>query len=486
MNPIRKFITFIICFFILSISIVSLASDIESLEIGDLINFGEFHSEPILWQIVDFDDHGNPLLLSKEIIDLKPFDAAGRKHSPDGYYNWAQYYGSNQWETSTLRQWLNSTRKNINWQLNPPSDENVFEGINAYADEPGFLYRQNFPFDKRNMILKTDSGDRVFLLSHDEYKDYYSNLDFFPLFTPTRGALERSDYIPRGIKSALVYDILTRDAIMESPHGVKAFKAPDSIVTSVANFGDKGVAPAIYLDIDKIVSGEITGEGTSLNPYEISEGFSLNILIAIAAILLVIIILVVMIRKRKASIMILLIGISLFTACQQDIEENHLEDYDEPKVIVLSYANKLDVVLKRLEDFSHNEDSEFIIIDNKGLDQSKWARDYYEWSSKEDELKEIQDDLYKKGYYIVKGGDFRVTSMKAEIDSVFQEIGLVVTNRATTEDPRSKFLEDMKPLYVEGDYNGIIKYLEEKQYTIIHPYDFYSHGISIINSELDH
>lgn len=485
MSRIRRYISFFIFILLISLSWLSFAVEAESLEIGDLINFGKYYNEPILWQVIDYDDNGNPLLLSKNIIDLKPFDAAGSKHAPDGYYNWAQYYGSNQWETSTLRQWLNSTRRNIKWDLNPPSEENVFKGINAYDNEAGFLHRQNFSISQRNIIKKSKLGDKVFLLSHDEYKEYYSNMDFFPLFTPTIGALDRSDYLPRGIKSGLAYDILTRDAIVESPHALMAFKAPDHMVTSIASFGDKGLAPAMYLDMDKIALGDISGEGSILNPYEIKVGFPINILIGVAVTLLVIILLLVIIKKRRASLMILFISLSLLTACQPESQENHLESYNKPKVIVLSYAKNRDLILQRLDDFFNNSESEFLIIDRQGKDQSQWAISHYGKPSTEEELIKIQKDLSQDGFWIVKGGDFRLTTMKDEIDSVFEEIGLIVSNRPISQDPRSKFVEDMKPLHEEGDYNTIIKYLEDHQYTILHPYDFFSYGIGILEGEFD-
>src|SRR5690606_34292540 len=67
---------------------------------GDIIEFGNYNNEPILWQVVHIDENGNPLLFSKRILTIKAFDASGDKHEHDGYYGFSRYYGSTNWEIS--------------------------------------------------------------------------------------------------------------------------------------------------------------------------------------------------------------------------------------------------------------------------------------------------------------------------------------------------------------------------------------------------
>jgi len=84
-----------------------------TLKIGDYIQMGKYNKEPLLWRCVDIDENG-PLILTDQAITEKVFDAAGEHKYLDGTkqadneYDDRTYYGSNVWETSSLRSWLNS------------------------------------------------------------------------------------------------------------------------------------------------------------------------------------------------------------------------------------------------------------------------------------------------------------------------------------------------------------------------------------------
>jgi serine/threonine protein phosphatase PrpC len=62
------------------------------LKIGDYVQFGEWDTVPLKWRVIHKDDDGKSLLFSAQILTKKPFDIDG----------------SNRYETSSLRQWLNS------------------------------------------------------------------------------------------------------------------------------------------------------------------------------------------------------------------------------------------------------------------------------------------------------------------------------------------------------------------------------------------
>ena len=86
------------------------------------------------------DEHGT-LLLSDKILCFKAFDAAG-KHDYDDIFQNVEKHGSNFWEDSNIRAWLNSTAPAgaVEWPCGvPPMAENVKDGENPYADEKGFL-----------------------------------------------------------------------------------------------------------------------------------------------------------------------------------------------------------------------------------------------------------------------------------------------------------------------------------------------------------
>lgn len=118
---------------------------ISQLRIGDYVQFGSYAGKPILWRVIADSANpdatvnepvtGDPLLLSDKIIIKKPFDAprSGGK-------------GSNEWRTSTLRAWLNSSAEagGVTWPGgNPPLDD---------QGEKGFLADGNFTASERNLI----------------------------------------------------------------------------------------------------------------------------------------------------------------------------------------------------------------------------------------------------------------------------------------------------------------------------------------------
>ncbi|MGH2331141.1 DUF6273 domain-containing protein [Thermoanaerobacter mathranii] len=70
-------------------------------------------------------------------------------------------YGSNYWQTSNLREWLNSADEKVNYTCQPPSTDKL--GNNAYDTEPGFL--SEFTEEERNAIAVTKH--RVFISSPD-------------------------------------------------------------------------------------------------------------------------------------------------------------------------------------------------------------------------------------------------------------------------------------------------------------------------------
>ncbi|MHB1484476.1 MAG: DUF6273 domain-containing protein [Saccharofermentanales bacterium] len=131
----------------------------SAIETGDYIKMGRYYNEPILWRCVDTDDNGL-LMLADRILTIKAFDAAGNHKYLDGT---AQpdgdariKYGSNLWETSNLRSWLNSTAAagKVTWPDGcPPVKSGLRNNLNEYANEKGFLASGNFTESERNAIL---------------------------------------------------------------------------------------------------------------------------------------------------------------------------------------------------------------------------------------------------------------------------------------------------------------------------------------------
>src|SRR5690606_3818013 len=54
--------------------------------------------------------------------------------------------------TSNIREWLNSEETNVSYTHNAPTEANVNNGQNEYADEKGFLAEGNFTATERAML----------------------------------------------------------------------------------------------------------------------------------------------------------------------------------------------------------------------------------------------------------------------------------------------------------------------------------------------
>jgi len=113
-------------------------------KVGDVIVLGEWHNEPIEWQVLDVKD-GKALLLSKYAIDSKEYHPYCEEDIT--------------WEKCTLRQWLNGEFYNMALQSLPEGtvlDSNVPAHNNPeYSTAPG-----------------NDTKDKVFLLSVKEVLQY--------------------------------------------------------------------------------------------------------------------------------------------------------------------------------------------------------------------------------------------------------------------------------------------------------------------------
>lgn len=159
-----------------------LPSYYSNIKIGDTITMGNYDGKPIEWICASIDENG-PLMLSKNVLCTKEYDAPGE----DGFYHtdgWGyirKQYGSNCWYDSNIRQWLN-TRGTVNWTHCPPS----------YSNENGFISSFN---SKELQLIKTvkrvinvnkwepnregycdgGNGDNLYTLGTDSFnaRDYF-------------------------------------------------------------------------------------------------------------------------------------------------------------------------------------------------------------------------------------------------------------------------------------------------------------------------
>lgn len=204
-------------------------------EVGDTVSFGSYNGEDIQWRILKISDDGSQaVLVSADILSMKAFDAA-----ESGKYNWdndkdywsrdseadtdlylqARVRGSNLWEASNLRTWLNSADEVVSYADQPPASTAMAERRNGYEHEPGFLH--DFTEEELAAIIETEiitaanplmdintvtTKDRVYLLSREELQ-WFDEAGISKLAVPTQAAVEQDqsawylvDYQAYGIR----------------------------------------------------------------------------------------------------------------------------------------------------------------------------------------------------------------------------------------------------------------------------------------------
>lgn len=277
-------------------------------ELGEYIEYGSYNGDPILWRIIDFDEYGDPLLYSENILSYKPFDSAESgewgKVNEDRYISeYRQQYGSNRWYNSNIREWLNSNSIIVNYTTAIPTSEGVWNGTNAYDNESGFLTHFT---DKEQMAIKpvinktvlsiTDkkyieggssihdfiyndpqnsvlnystayyetSEDRVFLLSVEELAKYVQGNNFNWEKTCTKEAYE-ADESGRAKPQGTYSNYWLRTPSANNSTSVRNVTLGGKINYDNAYYNNIGIVPAMYLNIDTISIAN--GQGSIDAPY---------------------------------------------------------------------------------------------------------------------------------------------------------------------------------------------------------------------------
>jgi hypothetical protein len=483
------FLLHIILFFALSYSVgFSEASTGSALKVGDFVELGQYENEPVVWQVVSIDADGNPLLFSRRILTIKAFDACGSQYEEDGYYSFEKHYGSNRWETSTLRKWLNSDDKLVNWSFNAPDAENVFNGEKPYNTEAGFLHSSNFNAREKAMIKETtyttDDGaqlnDKVILLSTEEAMSYSVCSRCYPLQHLKHQAISKP------------YDIWTRDAVKDTLHAVKTLKWDGNQSRNVANVSRSGVAPALKLDSEKIGSMKMMGNGISYKPYYFELGSATNYVVIICLVvtgILIVWILYKLLRSARIQAAVMLIGIlcvtMLLTACLgisirssaaiDKKPDDHYEDY----LIVLQYALDMDLIEKRIGELFQGES--VLVVAQDGNDMTENILTNFSEPKSPAEMSVITNEIFKNDWRVVRGGDYRVTTIKREIDDVFADKSTVypvlLNGDPESNDKTELFKQAVSSLYAAQKYEAIADYLRLNELQIVHPLDWSAVGI---------
>ena len=185
---------------------------------GDTIVFGHYNGEPISWRVLKLKENGQAVLIAKDILTMKAYDAA--EGGAYGVYWGESYYGketeadtnfdlqikvrgNNIWSASNIRTWLNSEEEVVTYADQPPHANAMSEKKNGYHNEAGFLH--GFTQEERAAIVETENitntnvlvdaetvttVDKVYLLSLEEL-EWFQEAGMSVLATPTEAAVEQ-------------------------------------------------------------------------------------------------------------------------------------------------------------------------------------------------------------------------------------------------------------------------------------------------------
>ena len=197
------------------------------------------------WQVLAREG-SKALVTTVKVIDTKPFD---NEHS------------TTTWADSTIRQWLNGS---------------FYE--NTFTD-----YEKQYIFDsevvnRSNSVYNTDSGvdtvDKVFLLSEDEVKSYFS------LTNITERAAKPSGYAKTVDGSEIIWSQKTLNGnywlrtIGEDNTKATYLRYDGATITAGDDITSmkNGVRPAMWVDADKIVMEQNTGSSLANELSQITNG----------------------------------------------------------------------------------------------------------------------------------------------------------------------------------------------------------------------
>ena len=188
---------------------------------GDIITMGCYNDEDIQWRVLKVSEDGSEaVVVSRDVLTMKAYDAAeSGKFNHDGENNYyfsdvagmleedvelqAYVQGSNSWENSNIRIWLNSDKENVEYIGQAPTAAAMPEGANAYSSEKGFLcsftkeelarIKTTEVVTRGNVLSETETivtQDKVFLLSMEEL-EWFEEANVSLLSVPTQGAIDK-------------------------------------------------------------------------------------------------------------------------------------------------------------------------------------------------------------------------------------------------------------------------------------------------------
>ncbi|MCT4612430.1 MAG: DUF6273 domain-containing protein [Clostridia bacterium] len=315
----------IICLIFNTFNLKSEAIASDTLEIGEYVNLGNYNSQVIKWRVIHKEDINGDgkseyMLLSDKTLSIKNLDGAesgtfSQLSNVAAISDDREKFGSNNWEFSNIREWLNS-EKEVNWTGAIPSSESFWDSKNGYENELGFLNgfteaekRLIQPVMHKTLITKFDGEelekdggtadhtinlgtidlaisnyddsiyknikDKVFLLSLKEAHDYiYSEsklgAEYLAAY-PTTEAVNNSEYKDALINESVKWNTWTRTPRTDTSNSFRYIDINGNVKDSSTS-GLNGVRPAIYISSN---INKLSGDGTEGSPFNLNNNDTL-------------------------------------------------------------------------------------------------------------------------------------------------------------------------------------------------------------------
>lgn len=284
----------------------------RDIEVGQYIQFGSYYGEPILWRVINKNADGSLMLLAEKILSIKPFDASGDLTDGRGDADRISS-GSNYWEKSNLKEWLNSESQIVNYSHQVPDATHISsENMNDYATETGFLYnftpseiRAIQPVTHKSLLANTDIvvndggtepqiynssiasvsqnyhtayyksvDEKVFLLDEKELHDYVYAKGYDYLRKPTTKAVLNSEFKFKSLlNDTNNWNYWLRSPYADTSSNVRYVSYNGGVYDACAYNIDVGVVPALNLKADIVIDG---GDGSIQIPYIVTDSLPIN------------------------------------------------------------------------------------------------------------------------------------------------------------------------------------------------------------------
>lgn len=260
------------------------SEEVEEIELGDKIVFGEYNGVSITWRVLKISpDKTEAMLVTDKIITMKAFDAADSdeyaRHNGISYSSndeeananlelQAFIRGNSDWKDSDIRAWLNGEKELVDYGDSAPTKKKMSEHKNGYDIEPGFL--SNFSKKEieaiKSVRLETKGNglsdkdmvvteDKVYLLTLEDL-ELFEKAGMNMLTKPTEECLEQDEskwyQVEQDGYGVEMHYWWLREPVLDSSskcYAVGNEYWEEKIIENTVGLEGLGIRPAITVDL---------------------------------------------------------------------------------------------------------------------------------------------------------------------------------------------------------------------------------------------